>query len=80
MNDRNQVIQQIEEATQIIDRDRGTDVRQSRIAAHMSQEELAARSGVRASTISRIERGVIRRPGPRTLMALEKALWITTPR
>lgn len=35
----------------------GDRVRQSRLAAQLSQEELARKAGVRAQTISRCERG-----------------------
>ena len=49
-------------------------LRGMREAAGLSQEGLAALSGVRASTISRIERGLIARPNPRTMAALEAAL------
>lgn len=53
---------------------RRSQLRTLREAAGLSQEGLAALSGVRASTISRIERGRIVRPNPRTLAALEAAL------
>ena len=55
-------------------------LRSRREAAGLSQEGLAAVSGVRASTISRIERGVIVRPNPRTMAALEAALSSAPPR
>lgn len=52
-----------------------------REAAGLSQGRLAALSGVDAGTISRIERGLVRRPNPRTLAALDAALrGITTRR
>lgn len=52
----------------------------ARKAAGLSQEGLAAISGVRASTISRIERGLIQRPNPRTLAALAAAIREVTTR
>lgn len=40
----------------------------------MDQETLAERSGVDQSTVSRLERGVHRKPKPETVEALERAL------
>lgn len=40
----------------------------------MDQETLAERSGVDQSTVSRLERGGIRKPTPETVEALEAAL------
>jgi transcriptional regulator with XRE-family HTH domain len=40
----------------------------------MDQVTLAARSGVNQSTISRLERGDIRKPSPDTIEKLEGAL------
>lgn len=46
----------------------------SRLAAGLSQEELADRSGISTSTISDIERGVSAAPRPSTLRVLAEAL------
>lgn len=45
----------------------------ARIRAELSQDELAERSGVFASTISRVERGLVS-PSQQTLRALAEAL------
>ena len=52
----------------------GSLVRQLRLRAGFSQEELAERAGLTASGISQIERGTRRRPQPHTLRALAGAL------
>lgn len=52
----------------------GVWLRQSRVAAGLTQESLAARSGVSVRTISDLERGVPVRPYPRSIRLLAEAL------
>ena len=52
----------------------GAWLRESRVAAGLTQEGLAARSGVSVRTISDIERGVSARPYPRSIRLLAEAL------
>jgi tetratricopeptide (TPR) repeat protein/DNA-binding XRE family transcriptional regulator len=52
----------------------GAWLRQSRMAARLTQEELAERSGVSVRTIGDLERGVPTRPYPRSIRSLIKAL------
>jgi tetratricopeptide (TPR) repeat protein/transcriptional regulator with XRE-family HTH domain len=52
----------------------GVWLRQSRVAAGLTQERLAARSGVSVRTISDLERGVSVRPYPRSIRLLAEAL------
>jgi transcriptional regulator with XRE-family HTH domain len=52
----------------------GAHLRACRLAAGMSQKELAARSGVAAGTISNLERGTTRRPYSQSLHRLAGAL------
>src|SRR5438270_496338 len=52
----------------------GGRLRRARIAAGMSQEELAERSGVSVRAISDLERGRTRRPYPRSVRLLTSAL------
>jgi predicted ATPase/DNA-binding XRE family transcriptional regulator len=49
-------------------------LRTARLRAALSQEELAARSGLTAKAVSALERGERRRPHPHTLRALGEAL------
>src|SRR4051794_33720883 len=49
-------------------------IRKARLADGLSQNELARRAGVAPSIVSRIESGVIERPGVRTLEQLAQAL------
>jgi predicted ATPase/DNA-binding XRE family transcriptional regulator len=49
-------------------------LRQLRVAANLTQEELAARAGVAARTLSDIERGLRRKPYPATVRQLADAL------
>jgi transcriptional regulator with XRE-family HTH domain len=51
-----------------------TDLRTARKRRRLKQEELAERSGVGQSTISRLEKGRIARPSDETIEALESAL------
>jgi tetratricopeptide (TPR) repeat protein/transcriptional regulator with XRE-family HTH domain len=55
-------------------RDFGAWIRERRIAAGLSQEELAESSGVSVRAISDLERGVTTRPYPRSLRLLAAAL------
>ena len=55
-------------------REFGAQLRQSRLAVRISQEELAARTGLSVRAISDLERGRTRRPYPRTLRLLADAL------
>jgi transcriptional regulator with XRE-family HTH domain len=50
------------------------DLRSARKRRRMDQETLAERSGVDQSTVSRLERGGIKKPTPETVDALERAL------
>jgi transcriptional regulator with XRE-family HTH domain len=52
----------------------GTYIRKHREARGLSQNKLAALSGVNQSTVIRIERGDFRQPNPETLQALVSAL------
>jgi transcriptional regulator with XRE-family HTH domain len=49
-------------------------VRHARDRRMLSQSELAERSGVPIQTISRVERGVVTTPFPKTVRALAEAL------
>ena len=49
-------------------------LRELRERAFLSQEELAERSGISRSTISGLERGARKKPYPRTIRKLAKAL------
>jgi len=49
-------------------------LRRNRTVAALSQEELAERAGLTAAAVSQLERGVRRRPQPRTVRALADAL------
>jgi transcriptional regulator with XRE-family HTH domain len=51
-----------------------TLLRQSRVAAHLSQEKLAERAGLSVDTISALERGVRKTPHMATVRLLAKAL------
>jgi len=55
---------------------RGRRIAAARRAKGWVQEDLAQRTGLRVSTISRIERGVILKPQPRTLKILAEVLGI----
>ncbi len=55
----------------------GTWLRQQRLAAGMTQEELAVESGVSARAISNLERGRTRKPYPRSLRSLATALGLS---
>ena len=52
----------------------GTWLRQARLAAGLTQEDLAAKSGVSVRTISNLERDRTGRPYPRSLQSLTAAL------
>jgi transcriptional regulator with XRE-family HTH domain/tetratricopeptide (TPR) repeat protein len=52
----------------------GEWLRESRMTAGLTQEALAARSGVSVRTISNLERGVSARPYPRSIRVLAEAL------
>src|SRR3989440_10308688 len=52
----------------------GARLRQARLAARISQEELAERTGLSVRAISDLERGRTRRPYPRTRRLLVDAL------
>ncbi len=52
----------------------GQWLRESRLAAGLTQEELAERSGLAVRTISNLERGVSARPYPRSIRLLVQAL------
>ncbi|MEU4693520.1 helix-turn-helix domain-containing protein [Actinoplanes sp. NPDC023714] len=56
----------------------GERLRRSRHAAGLTMEQLAETSGVSVRAISDLERGHIRAPQPRTLVALAGALGMTT--
>jgi transcriptional regulator with XRE-family HTH domain len=55
----------------------GTRLRARRIAANLSQEELAAQAGVSVRTVSDLERGKTRWPHPGSLHRLADALDLT---
>ena len=55
----------------------GTLLRRHRVAAGLTQEELAERSGLSARTISDLERGLSRSPRPESLRLLSDALQLT---
>jgi tetratricopeptide (TPR) repeat protein/transcriptional regulator with XRE-family HTH domain len=57
----------------------GGRLRRARIAAGMTQEELAMRSGVSVRAISDLERGRTRRPYPRSIRLLASALRLPEP-
>ncbi len=57
----------------------GARLRCARIAAGMSQEELADQSGVSVRAISDLERGRTRRPYPRSIRLLATALRLPEP-
>jgi transcriptional regulator with XRE-family HTH domain len=50
------------------------DLRTARKRRRMDQVTLAARSGLNQSTVSRLEKGGIKRPTPETVERLERAL------
>lgn len=49
-------------------------LREARKRRRLSQEQLAAKSGVKQTNISAIERGAVRDPNSSTLLALAAAL------
>jgi tetratricopeptide (TPR) repeat protein/transcriptional regulator with XRE-family HTH domain len=57
----------------------GVTLRQFRLVAGLTQEELAECSGVSVRTISNLENGRIRRPNRRTVLLLAKALHLEDP-
>ena len=57
----------------------GARLRTARLAAGISQEELAERAGLSVRAIGDLERGRTRRPYPRTLRVLADALGISDP-
>src|SRR5205814_5175932 len=57
----------------------GARLRKARLAAGISQEELAERTGLSVRAISNLERGQTRRPYPHTLRVLTDALRIAGP-
>jgi predicted ATPase/DNA-binding XRE family transcriptional regulator len=52
----------------------GTMLRELRVTAGLTQEELASRAGLTAKAVSALERGERRRPYPHTVRALSEAL------
>src|ERR1700741_25609 len=52
----------------------GVWLRQQRVAAGLTQEDLAERAGVSVRTIADLERGRTRKPYPSSLRALVRAL------
>jgi non-specific serine/threonine protein kinase len=56
----------------------GAQLRRARLAAGLSQEALAARIGLSVVAISKLERGVSRRPFPETIRLLAGALELDT--
>src|SRR5580700_11130459 len=54
----------------------GAWLRQQRMAAGLTQEDLAARSGVSVRAIADLERGKTRRPYPSSVRALAQALGV----
>src|SRR5579883_1944616 len=52
----------------------GPELRRLRLAAGLSQEELAARAGLTAKAVSKLERGERLRPHPHTIRLLAAAL------
>lgn len=52
-------------------------LRQERERAVLSQAELAERAGVEVMTVSRIERGTVKRPYPETIRKLATALGVS---
>src|SRR5439155_13564535 len=57
----------------------GTLLRRHRIAAGLTQEELAERAGISQRSISDMERGVPHRPRPDTVALLAAALDLSAP-
>jgi tetratricopeptide (TPR) repeat protein/transcriptional regulator with XRE-family HTH domain len=57
----------------------GTQLRRARLAARITQEELAERTGLSVRAISDLERGRTRRPYPHTIRVLTDALGISDP-
>src|SRR5919112_3282969 len=52
----------------------GTMLRELRVAAGLTQEELASRAGLTAKAVSALERGERKRPYPHTVRSLTDAL------
>src|SRR5437764_7141267 len=57
----------------------GALLRRYRVAATLTQEELAARAGLSARAISDLERGAKSRPHPSTVRLLAEALGLAGP-
>jgi transcriptional regulator with XRE-family HTH domain len=57
----------------------GDLVRRARVAAGLSQEELAERAGISAHAVSDLERGLYRAPHRDTVERLGTALRLTPP-
>ena len=55
-------------------------LREARYRAHLTQDDLAAKSGIDQTTISRLETNPNAHPGPNTIAALAKALRIAASR
>src|SRR5262249_3575900 len=55
----------------------GARLQRARLAAGLSQEELAARAGLSANAVSGLERGQHRHPYPATVRALTAALGLS---
>jgi transcriptional regulator with XRE-family HTH domain len=55
----------------------GTRLRDARVAAKMTQEQLARAANVTVMTVSNIERGAIENPKRNTLVALAAALGVS---
>lgn len=55
----------------------GFKIKEVRESKHMTQEELAQKSGISRATISALENGVIRNTTSKTLLSLANALGVT---
>ena len=52
-------------------------IKSLRLKHSLSQEELAKRAGVSYNTVAKIEQGVIKNPGMKTLLSIAKALGVS---
>ena len=55
----------------------GFKIKEARESKQMTQEELAAKSGISRATISALENGVVRNTTSKTLLSLANALGVT---